>query len=167
MTNAAAANAAIAGNGAAANVADTSSNMVNAAAASQAWHDPFCSRYAILMFEYGRWFLLAALIIGTIGAVAVIVKLFSSKPEGDETGGGNMLQSSIAAFTALIDSLAKAPTWIAMVGAGLVLMWMSGHALPTFCEGTQADSESQEVSDSANGSDSGAANGSDDDESGG
>lgn len=135
MTNAAAANLATTDNlAAAANAVDP---VAAAAAAAQAeWQADFCSRYAHLLFEYGRWFLLAALIVGTLSALAAVVRMFLPAEEEGESGG-SILGTSVAALTALIDSLAKAPTWIAMLGAALALMWMSGHSQPRFCPGSQ------------------------------
>lgn len=128
------------------------SAMENAAAVAVGWHEPFCSRYAHLLFEYGRWFLLAALLVGTIGALAAIAKMFKADKDEDETGG--LIEQSVGALTALIDSLAKAPTWIAMLGAALALFWMSGHALPEVCGAAPGLVETNQTEVSKAGSDS-------------
>ena len=127
-------------------------NQVIANAASMEWQGAFCDRYAILMMEYGRWFLLAALIIGTIGAAVLVVNSLRGTESGggdDQSGGGvTAVQAIIEALKGLIEAFAKAPTWLAMFGAGALLLWMAGNAVPSYCTGVPEVTDNGSTSES-------------------
>ncbi len=129
-------------------------NMATDAPALAGWQTAFCDRYALLLLEYGRWFLLAALIIGIVGAAAAVYLSLKapSGADGDE-GGGSALTSTIDAIKGLIESFSKAPTWLAMLGGALLLLWMAGNSVPDYCVAPGAGSGGNESAPAdANGS---------------
>lgn len=124
-------------------------NQVIVNAASTEWQDAFCDRYAILMMEYGRWFLLAALVIGAIGAAVLVLNSLRGGGATDEQGGGDVtaIQAIVEALKGLIEAFAKAPTWLAMFGAGALLLWMAGNAVPSYCTGVPEVPDNGSASD--------------------
>jgi hypothetical protein len=132
---------------------DMTNNMADTAPALAGWQSAFCDRYAILLLEYGRWFLLAALIIGIVGAIAAVYLSLKTPPAGGDEGGGSALTSTIDAIKGLIESFSKAPTWLAMLGGALLLLWMAGNSVPDYCVAPGAGSGSNESAPAdANGS---------------
>lgn len=102
-----------------------------------AWQLEFCANYAPLLLSLGKWFVVAALIIGALlGAVRIINAYRQRENDPDEDVWARTptpWQTIIAAIAGLVDSLTKAPTWLAMFGGGLLLLWMAGNAVPQFC----------------------------------
>lgn len=125
-------------------------NRIANLATADAWRDSFCERYPILMLEYGRWFLLAALIIGTAAAAAAVYISLRppspapAQPQGGEAGGAAALQSVVDALKGLIEAFSKAPTWLAMFGGGILLLWMAGTVSPEFCPSPAAQRQQQQ-----------------------
>lgn len=134
-------------------------NVIASAVAAQDWQASFCDRYALLLLAYGRWFLLAALLIGAAGAAVVVFRtLYPPKPDAggksgdDEAGGATALQTIIDAVKGLVDAFAKAPTWLAMFGGGVLLLWMAGDAVPSYCLAPQANTTRPQTSGVSTGS---------------
>lgn len=123
---------------------NTSANVTGGAAAGQQgnraaapeWLTDFCGDYASTMLGLGWWFLVAALVVGAAGA-AVLVYRTAVPPVtgggGDEAGGAAGLQAFADALKGLIEAFSKAPTWLAMLGGGVLLLWMAGNAVPQQC----------------------------------
>lgn len=140
------------------------------------WRADLCQRYAILLLEYGRWFLLAGLIIGTIGAAVLVIRSFTATDAGGDEGGGGApaITAIIEALKGLVEAFAKAPTWLALFGGGALLMWMAGSAISSSCaietelsgngSGASADQSSPEAGNAAGNA---TDNSSGDDEAGG
>ena len=112
----------------------TTDNASSGAAAAT----DFCSRYATLTLDYAGWFLLLALLIGLAGAVVGFINSLRTKtsppPAGANEAGGGALATTIDAIRAMVEAFSKAPVWIAMLGGGILLLWMAGNA--GACAGT-------------------------------
>lgn len=105
----------------------TADNASSGAAAATA----FCSRYATLTLDYAGWFLLLALVIGLAGAVVGFINSLRTPappPTGKNEAGGGTLATTIDAIRAMVEAFSKAPVWIAMLGGGILLLWMAGNA---------------------------------------
>jgi hypothetical protein len=91
----------------------------------------FCSRYATLTLDYARWFLLLALLIGLAGAVIGFINSLRTPtppvPGVNEAGGGP-LTNTIDAIRNMVEAFSKAPVWVAMLGGGILLLWLAGSA---------------------------------------
>lgn len=103
-------------------------NAVATPAPAHPWRAQVCDRYVDLMLDFAWWFLLGALIIGAIGAIVMVWNSLRLQTPPAE-GGGGQFQQAVDAVRALIEALSKAPTWIAMLGGALLLLWMAGSAI--------------------------------------
>lgn len=67
--------------------------------------------------------------------MAVINAYRNPRTEEEDLSGSKTspLKDLVDAIVALVDSLAKAPTWIAMFGGAVLLLWMAGSNVPSFC----------------------------------
>lgn len=123
-------------------------NSVTAAANLSDWQVEFCDRYALLMLAYGRWFLLGALIIGAASALVALYLSIKSPPVTGGEGGGSAFSGAIDAIKGLVESFSKAPIWLAMLGSALLLLWMAGNSVPSYCTGEPAAVENLSEDDS-------------------
>jgi len=138
------------------------------------WVEAYCARYAFFALDMAWWFLYLALAIGVLGAVLSFVNAIQNpapKKDGEEGGGGGFAVLA-EAVTALVEVFSKAPAWIAMLGAGLILLWFAGDGLPDYCVPPGVEEVQSEKPESSKRSESGAepaaagAAGTADDESG-
>lgn len=94
------------------------------------WSTAFCKDYAPTALNLALLFLIVAGVAAVVVIVIEAVRL-RAKPKADESGGGPGAAAS--AIAGLIEGLAKAPAWLALLGSGLFLFWMAGNAVPNFC----------------------------------
>jgi hypothetical protein len=108
---------------------------VNSMTANSRWIIEFCQEYAPTLFSVGKWTILAGVALGiALAAAAVIASLRA--PTAANQGVRNVAAPPTAVLDALrafIQAIASAPTWLALFGGGLLLLWMSGNTAPDFC----------------------------------
>jgi hypothetical protein len=106
--------------------------------AATEWLAGFCNDYAPTLFDLGWWFVLAALIGGVLLAAVHVYRAATAPappPPGDEAGGAVGLPALAGALKELVEVFTKAPAWLALFGAGILLLWMAGNAAPDECLG--------------------------------
>lgn len=103
----------------------------------QPWVEPFCGDYAPAMLTLAQYFLWLGLIFAAVAAIAELVAAF--RPAGQahvqqqQAGGG--LAPIIDALKGLLQALASAKPWLVLMILGILLLWMAGNAVPSFCAG--------------------------------
>jgi hypothetical protein len=98
------------------------------------WFEAYCTRYADVALDAAWWFLYLALAVGVLGALlGVYSAIKNPPPKPDEEGGGGAIGVVTQAVSALVAAFSKAPAWIAMLGAGLILLWFAGDGVPEYC----------------------------------
>ncbi|MDB5691460.1 MAG: hypothetical protein JWO81_523 [Alphaproteobacteria bacterium] len=97
----------------------------------------FCHDYVYFLFHAGRAAVIATIVLGILLAAAAVVLAVRKPPV---VANAN-LATAIANPTPVIDSIrafiqaiASAPTWLALFGGGLLLLWMAGYAAPDYCK---------------------------------
>ncbi|HYW14681.1 MAG TPA: hypothetical protein VE891_00815 [Allosphingosinicella sp.] len=99
------------------------------------WIAEFCNDYTPLLFSVGKWTLIAGVILGIALALAAIVAQLRKDAAG---GAGNFAPASPAtvldAIKGFILALSSAPTWLALFGGGILLLWLAGNSVPDICE---------------------------------
>ena len=116
------------------------------------WVVDFCKDYSQFLFGAGKWTLIAGIILGIALAIATVVLLLRKKDGAAE----NVRAANAVGATAVLDAvkgflqaLSSAPTWLALFGGGVLLLWMAGTAVPEICKppapspSTKANQESQ------------------------
>jgi len=122
------------GNAATANIIKAASPPADTARTE--WMTGFCGDYGPAMFTLGWWFVVAAFIGGALLALVQVYRAATAGAptgQGNEGGGGLGLPALAGALKELIEIFTKAPTWLALFGAGVLLLWMAGNAVPDQC----------------------------------
>jgi hypothetical protein len=98
------------------------------------WAIDFCRDYTLFLFGAGKWTLIAGILLGVALAVTTIVLLLMPKKEG--APGARTAVAAPAVLDAIkgfLQALSSAPTWLALFGGGVLLLWMAGNAIPERC----------------------------------
>ena len=101
------------------------------------WLADFCRDYPLFLFGAGKWMLVLGIVLGVALAVVTLILLLRKKD-----GAGDSLRAAGAASpTAILDAikgflqaLSSAPTWLALFGGGILLIWMAGSVTPEQCQ---------------------------------
>lgn len=101
-------------------------NMSNAAALPE-WAGDFCENYAWTLFDLGKWTLIAGIVLGVVLAIVrIVIEYRESKAKTQ----ANLAQAVapiplLDAVKAFLQALASAPTWLALFGGGILLLWLA------------------------------------------
>lgn len=90
----------------------------------------FCQNYTGFLLTMGQIFVVGSLL--AVILLLVVQVIAASKGPGPAPRGVAAVDV-LAALTSLIDSLSKAPIWLAMLAGGLGMMWLSAHAKLETC----------------------------------
>jgi hypothetical protein len=109
--------------------------MSNSVAATAPWVADFCQDYTPFLLTAGKLTLIAGIILGIALACAAILAEFRKK----QGGAGNLVApgaSVLDAVKGFIQALSSAPTWLALFGGGILLLWLAGNSVPEICKPT-------------------------------
>jgi hypothetical protein len=100
-----------------------------------AWTLPFCEAYGPSILTLAKTFLWAGLLFALVAAVAEAVAAFKAGGQSQLTtrDAAPGVPAIVDALKGLLEALKGANVWLALVVLGLLLMWMAGNAVPTFC----------------------------------
>ena len=103
------------------------------------WVRDFCSEYTPFLFDAGWWMIVLAIVLGVALAAAAVAaewrKGTQPTTEAVPAGGGSGAATAILeAAKGFIQALASAPTWLALFGGGVLLLWLAGNAIPDLCD---------------------------------
>lgn len=102
-----------------------------------AWANDFCRDYAPFLFSAGKWTLIAGILLGIALGIATIILLLRKK-EGAADGIKAMNAATpvamLDAVKGFLQALSSAPTWLALFGGGVLLLWLAGNAIPEICK---------------------------------
>ena len=100
------------------------------------WMKDFCASYGPDMIAMAKLFLYAGLVMGIVFAAAQAYKLYREAeamkaPRGEKgdvpaPGAGENVKALVAVLSA-------ASAWLALAIVGIILLWLAGTAVPTFC----------------------------------
>ncbi|HEY5723345.1 MAG TPA: hypothetical protein VIT45_13585 [Allosphingosinicella sp.] len=102
------------------------------------WVAAFCKDYTLFLFDWGRGILIVAVLLGAALAIAAVIVELRKKPA--ESGGNAELRAPPAptaildSLKAFIQALSSLPTWLALFGGGVLLLWMAGNVIPEICK---------------------------------
>lgn len=103
--------------------------------APPAWIAGFCNDYTPFLFSAGKLTLIAGILLGIALAAAAIIVSLRKKPAG---GGANLAPPSpsavLDAVKGFIQALSSMPTWLALFGGGILLLWLAGNSVPDICK---------------------------------
>lgn len=125
----------------------------------KSWLDPLCSDYVTIagdLASVASYAIYGALGLGVLMALAALVR----GPAEDNKGGNvRALAPNAGAASAIfaglkdfVAAISAAPAWIALFGGGVLLFWMSGYAVPSYCQPpAPASDRAQTLNPSGNG----------------
>jgi hypothetical protein len=102
--------------------------------ADTAWVSDFCDSYAPFLLNAGKGLLLLGALLGVL--VTVIALRAALATPAKPADASKMTANSVAVLAGIkdfLEALAKAPPWLALFGAGVLLMWMAGSINPEVC----------------------------------
>lgn len=105
------------------------------------WATDYCKDYTLFLFSAGKWTLIAGVLLGVALAAATIYLLVRKAPpaEGGALPAGAVSPTGILeAAKAFLQALSSAPTWLALFGCGVLLLWLSSIAAPEACKAPPA-----------------------------
>ena len=101
------------------------------------WARDFCKDYTLFLFSAGKWTIIAGIVLGAALALATILLLLR-KPAGatEELPGAAAVGPGaiLEAAKAFLQALSSAPPWLALFGAGILLLWLAGNTAPEACK---------------------------------
>ena len=104
------------------------------------WIADFCSDYTPFLFSAGKLALIAGIGLGILLALvaiaALVAELLKKKPAG---GAGALVApaapaSVLDAVKGFLQALSSLPTWLALFGGGILLLWLAGSSVPDICK---------------------------------
>lgn len=99
------------------------------------WIADFCNAYTPFLFSAGKLTLFAGIVLGIALAIAAIIVALRKKPAG---GGANLAPAApsavLDAVKGFLQALSGAPTWLALFGGGILLLWLAGNSVPDICK---------------------------------
>lgn len=103
------------------------------------WVASFCEEYVWFLFDTGRWTVRAGIVLGILLAVSVIVAAFRKPPPGADGVRATVAMPTLDAIKGFLQALTSAPTWLALFGGGILLLWLAGAAMPDICKPAATD----------------------------
>ena len=97
------------------------------------WARDFCKDYTLFLFNAGKWTLMAGILLGILLAVATVYLLVRKSPAVEEIAEAVPATGVLDAARVFLQALSSAPTWLALVGVGVLLLWLSGYTKPEAC----------------------------------
>ena len=97
------------------------------------WLIEFCSDYTPFLFSAGKWTIIAGILLGIAVAAAKVILAFRQPAGGNPALEAAASPALLDAIKGFIQALTSAPTWLALFGGGLLLLWMAGNAVPEIC----------------------------------
>ncbi|PSJ40459.1 hypothetical protein [Allosphingosinicella deserti] len=109
--------------------------LAASAATATAKVGKFCDGYSDFLFNAGKWTLILSILLGILLAAAAVVSAWRQPapavlPRGAAPGPTAILD----AIKSFIQALSTAPTWLALFGGGLLLLWMAATVVPQTCQ---------------------------------
>jgi hypothetical protein len=105
------------------------------------WIVGFCNGYASKALWLAELFIYLGLVMGLIMAAAEAYKLFREAAAVKSAGAPAAAAESTSAVGEVIKSLAgiltNAKAWLALVIVGVILLWLAGNSVPSFCTSEQ------------------------------
>jgi hypothetical protein len=102
------------------------------------WAQSFCHQYIYFLFYVGGAAVIVGILLGiALAAAAVIIAIrkppvvSASTAVTEDIANPTPVIDSIRAF---IQAIAAAPTWLALFGGGLLLLWLAGFTTPDICK---------------------------------
>ena len=109
--------------------------------APPAWIADFCNDYTPFLFSVGKVALIAGILLGVAIALVAIAALIAELRKKPPAGGGGDRLVAPPAPTAVLDAvkgfiqaLSSLPTWLALFGGGILLLWLAGNSVPDICK---------------------------------
>lgn len=99
----------------------------------------FCKDYIGFLFWAGQWTLGASILLGIALAAATVVMTLRKPVAVAAPRGGPAPVAALDAIKGFIQALSSAPTWLALFGGGLLLLWMAGHMMPEICPAAKSE----------------------------
>ena len=96
----------------------------------------FCESYIWFLFNAGKWTLIAGIVLGVALGIATIVLLLRKKDGAAQRAAVANAATPTAileAAKAFLQALSSAPTWLALFGGGVLLLWLAGSMRPSVC----------------------------------
>jgi hypothetical protein len=125
----------------------------NLAAAAPEWAADFCKDYVSFLFTTGKWTLIAGILLGVLLAVAAVIAAMVAAFRKPAAPAGAVKAAAAAAspiqileaMKAFLQALSSAPTWLALFGGGILLLWLAGAATPEICKPGGAERSGQQT----------------------
>ncbi|HEX8222514.1 MAG TPA: hypothetical protein VF605_01710 [Allosphingosinicella sp.] len=105
-----------------------------------AWIAEFCNDYTPFLFSAGKLTLIAGIILGILLALVAVAALIAELRKKPAPGGAGKLVAPASASSVLdavkgfIQALSSMPTWLALFGGGILLLWLAGNSVPDICK---------------------------------
>jgi hypothetical protein len=96
----------------------------------------WCSSYFYFLLWAGGGAIILGILLGVALAIASIVLLMRKAPPAVEIVGPPAPANVTAVLDAMksfLQALSAAPTWLALFGGGVLLVWLAGDAAPQQC----------------------------------
>lgn len=121
-----------------------------AAEQKPAWMLQFCGEYTPFLFSAGKWMIVAGIVLGIVLALANVYIALRPPAGGSANREGVVPPTAVLdAIRAFIQALTSAPTWFALFGGGVLLLWMAGNAVPEICKISADNSSGRTRSESS------------------
>ena len=108
--------------------------MTNTTATPAPWIADFCNDYTPFLFGMGKLTLFVGLVLGVALALAAIVAEFRKKSGGAGNLAAPAAGGVLDAAKGFLQALSSAPTWLALFGGGILLLWLAGNSVPDICK---------------------------------
>ena len=92
-----------------------------------------CDQYTPFLFQVGEVTIVAGLILGVALAAAAVIVALKPPPGQAAANLAAPPASVIDSIRAFIQAIASAPTWLALFGGGLLLVWMAANMSQGSC----------------------------------
>ena len=99
------------------------------------WARDFCKDYTLFLFGAGKWTLIAGVLLGIALAITTTILLLRKSSSTEQVGAAVTGTAILDAVRAFLQALSSAPTWLALFGAGVLMLWLAGYTRPEICPG--------------------------------
>jgi hypothetical protein len=101
------------------------------------WAQSFCHQYIYFLFYVGGAAVIVGILLGiALAAAAVVIAIRKPPAAANMALAGEVANPTpvIDSIRAFIQAIAAAPTWLALFGGGLLLLWLAGFTTPDICK---------------------------------
>jgi len=96
--------------------------------------DP-CKDYFDFLFSAGYWAIIGGILLGFALAIVSLILALRKNPQLTTAAGATPATplAILEAIRGFLQALSAAPTWLALVGVGVLLLWMAGNNVAERC----------------------------------